>query len=131
MMFSKKGLRDVLVCVMFLACEVLVFGARAGLCLRADLCRQGEVGWLGHGILDFSDQCSKVRCVRVAVQRVLPSPVFVGVEDGRVIIKCRSVPQIALAVSRTIASVGCSITGSGISSRRISLMPCQTIAFIV
>jgi hypothetical protein len=34
--------------------------------------------------------------------------------------KCRSVPQIALAVSRTIASVGSWIVGSGTSSSRMS-----------
>ena len=44
--------------------------------------------------------------------------------------KCRSEPQIAVEVSRTIASVGCSIFGSGTSSTRTSLVPCQTTAFI-
>src|SRR5512135_2929291 len=43
---------------------------------------------------------------------------------------CRSVPQMALAVRRTIASVGCSIFGSGTSSRRMSPIPWKTTAFI-
>ena len=37
--------------------------------------------------------------------------------------KCRSVPQIALAVRRTIASVGSWIFGSETSSSRISPTP--------
>jgi hypothetical protein len=40
------------------------------------------------------------------------------------------VPQIALAVSRTIASVGSSIAGSGTSSSRMSPTPWNTTAFI-
>ena len=44
---------------------------------------------------------------------------------------CRSVPQMALAVSRTIASVGCSIFGSGTLSRRMSPTPWNTTAFML
>src|SRR3954469_10196546 len=44
--------------------------------------------------------------------------------------KCRSVPQIALAVSRTIASVGSLTFGSLTVSRRTSPMPWKTIAFM-
>src|SRR3954464_7509540 len=43
-------------------------------------------------------------------------------------IMCRSVPQIALAVRRTIASVGSLIFGSFTSSRRTSPTPWNTIA---
>ncbi len=42
----------------------------------------------------------------------------------------RSVPQIALAVRRTIASVRSLIRGSGTSSSRMSPMPWKTTAFI-
>ena len=45
--------------------------------------------------------------------------------------RCRSVPQIALRVILTIASCGSMISGWGTSSRRMSPMPCQTIAFMV
>src|SRR5436190_1239907 len=44
--------------------------------------------------------------------------------------KCRSVPQVALAVSRTIASVGSLTFGSLTVSRRTSPMPWKTIAFM-
>src|SRR5690606_17124050 len=44
--------------------------------------------------------------------------------------KWRSVPQIAVAVRRTIASVGASIFGSGTSSRRMSPTPWNTTARI-
>jgi hypothetical protein len=44
--------------------------------------------------------------------------------------KCRSVPQIALAVSRTTASWGSSMAGSGTSSSPMSPTPRKTIAFI-
>ena len=44
--------------------------------------------------------------------------------------RCRSEPQIAVVVTRMIASVGCSIFGSGTSSTRTSLVPCHTTAFI-
>jgi hypothetical protein len=43
--------------------------------------------------------------------------------------RCRSVPQMAEVVMRTIASVGSSIFGSVTSSRRISPTPCHTTAF--
>src|SRR4051812_5579513 len=45
--------------------------------------------------------------------------------------RCRSEPQMPLDVTRTIASVGCSIVGSGTSSTRTSCVPCQVNAFIV
>jgi hypothetical protein len=55
-----------------------------------------------------------------------------GFIPGRVPrIMCRSVPQIALAVSRTMASVGCLILGSLTVSRRMSPIPWKTIAFMV
>src|SRR4051812_17680454 len=44
--------------------------------------------------------------------------------------KCKSVPQIALRVTLTMASVGSDNCGSGTSSSRISPSPCHTIAFI-
>ncbi len=44
--------------------------------------------------------------------------------------KCRSVPQIAAVVIRTMASVGCSSFGSGTVSRRTSPTSCHTTAFI-
>src|SRR5690349_18429330 len=44
--------------------------------------------------------------------------------------KCRSVPQIALAVMRTIASVGSLIFGSATFSSLMSPMPWNTTAFI-
>ena len=44
--------------------------------------------------------------------------------------KCRSVPQIALAVMRTMASVGSLIFGSRTSSSRMSPIPWKTTAFI-
>src|SRR4051794_34233700 len=45
--------------------------------------------------------------------------------------KCRSVPQIALAVRRTIASLGSCSCGSGTSSTRMSPTPWYTTAFMV
>lgn len=45
--------------------------------------------------------------------------------------KCRSVPQMALVVRRTMASVSCSITGSATSSRRMSPMAWNTTAFMI
>src|SRR6478672_10493818 len=44
--------------------------------------------------------------------------------------RCRSDPQIADEVTLMIASVGCSIRGSGTSSTRTSRLPCQVTAFI-
>jgi hypothetical protein len=44
--------------------------------------------------------------------------------------RCRSDPQIADDVMRTIASVGCSITGSGTSSTVTVRVPCQVSAFM-
>ena len=44
--------------------------------------------------------------------------------------RCRSEPQIAVEVMRTIASVGCSSFGSGTASTRTSRFPCQVTAFI-
>jgi hypothetical protein len=45
--------------------------------------------------------------------------------------KCRSVPQIALAVMRISASVGALIFGSRTVSSRISPTPWKTTAFMV
>ena len=45
--------------------------------------------------------------------------------------RCRSDPQIADEVILTIASVGCSIRGSGTSSTRTSRLPCQVTAFMM
>src|SRR5207248_10934429 len=54
-----------------------------------------------------------------------------GFIPGRVPrIMCRSVPQMALAVRRTMASVGSLIFGSFTSSRRTSPTPWNTIAFM-
>jgi len=58
--------------------------------------------------------------------RIVPG--FISVTVPRT--KCRSVPQMALAVSRTIASVGSSIFGSFTSSRPMSPTPFHTTAFI-
>ena len=44
--------------------------------------------------------------------------------------RCRSEPQMAVEVIRTIASVGSSIRGSGTSSTRTSRLPCQVSAFM-
>jgi hypothetical protein len=44
--------------------------------------------------------------------------------------RCRSVPQIALAVSRTITSESSLIFGSFTESSRMSPMPWNTIAFM-
>src|SRR5215210_7837430 len=44
--------------------------------------------------------------------------------------RCRSDPQMPLEVTRTIASVGSSIAGSGTLSTRTSRFPCQVRAFI-
>jgi hypothetical protein len=44
--------------------------------------------------------------------------------------RCRSEPQIAVEVMRTIASVGSWIEGSGTSSTRTSRRPCQTSALM-
>jgi len=44
------------------------------------------------------------------------------------LIMCRSVPQIALEVSRTTASVGSCIVGSGTSSSLMSPTPWKTTA---
>src|SRR3954452_13508236 len=44
--------------------------------------------------------------------------------------RCRSEPQIPVDVTRMIASVGCSIVGSGTLSIRTSWTPCQARAFI-
>src|SRR5687768_5112488 len=42
--------------------------------------------------------------------------------------RCRSEPQIAVDVMRTIASVGCSMRGSGTVSTRTSSTPCHVNA---
>src|SRR5215210_1348354 len=42
--------------------------------------------------------------------------------------RCRSEPQMAARVTRTIASLGCSMTGSGLFSTRILYGPRYTIA---
>ena len=44
--------------------------------------------------------------------------------------RCRSEPQIAVDVIFTIASVGCSMIGSGTSSTVTFRLPCQVSAFI-
>src|SRR4051794_323802 len=44
--------------------------------------------------------------------------------------RCRSEPQIAVVVMRTIASVGSWIAGSGTSSTRTSRLPCHATALI-
>ena len=44
--------------------------------------------------------------------------------------RCRSEPQIAVDVTRTIASVGSWMCGSGTSVMRTSSMPCQVSAFM-
>src|ERR1700744_4121331 len=56
------------------------------------------------------------------------SPFFiVGIKPSY---KCRSLPQIAVAVIRTRISEGCSIFALGTSSTRTSSLPCQTSAFM-
>src|SRR3954452_4445091 len=59
--------------------------------------------------------------------RVSPSPMNGPITSYR----WRSDPQIAVEVIRTIASVGSWICGSGTSSTRTSLFPCQATAFMV
>src|SRR3954468_11170247 len=44
--------------------------------------------------------------------------------------RCRSDPQILVVVTRTIASVGSWIFGSGTSSTRTSRLPCHVNAFM-
>src|SRR5690554_5000223 len=65
----------------------------------------------------------------------MPTPSWPRMVPGRMPLKlprtrCRSVPQMAETLRRTIASVGASRTGSATSSRRMSPTPWNTTAFM-
>ena len=75
-----------------------------------------DVGDLGAHFLDDRPSARDPGCLR-------------GQERPKTSYRCRSEPQIADDVTRMIASVGCSIRGSGTSLTRTSRLPCQVKAF--